>query len=244
MWAQSNLLLYSLQRDATRQHCPGPDTIWLLPLGLLLFTLYSDGKEEESREERLISVWCCRKTLSLALVARGKKVFLTVWKKLFQGSSLALFSEEDFITITWSKCCFTACFTLPRTHFWKRIWQKPSPGSRHLPIGKKEVISLLHGTFKGKNKATDLSPVSFKTIWTSGDSVFIDFVFTDYFYTIMWMNGLKYRCSLFSFTNHHFHLTCFHLCGRLSFLFPHCSLFFQKMLLWFHFYLIGHSLHM
>lgn len=38
---------------------------------------------------------------------------------------------------------------------------------------EEELISLLHSTFKGKNKTTDDSPVSFKTIWASGDSEYL-----------------------------------------------------------------------
>lgn len=49
--------------------------------------------------------------------------------------------------------------------------EKPSPSSRHFPVGKKEVISLLRGSFKGENKATDISP--FKTICASGDSEYL-----------------------------------------------------------------------
>lgn len=49
----------------------------------------------------------------------------------------------------------------------------------YLPIGKEEVISLLHGTFKGKNTTTDVSLIK-----TSHDSVFIDFVLPDYFFMI------------------------------------------------------------
>lgn len=121
------------------QRCPGPDTIWLLPLGPLLLTLYSDGKKKkESGEERLISARRRLNSLSLALVARLKKKRSStdIVEKLFQGSSLALFSEEDFI-VTWLKCCFTHCSTLPRTHSWKRSWQKSPPVSHHLPFGEK-----------------------------------------------------------------------------------------------------------
>lgn len=32
-----------LSRLPQQRRCPGPDTIWLLPRGLLLFTLYTDG---------------------------------------------------------------------------------------------------------------------------------------------------------------------------------------------------------
>lgn len=70
------------------QRCPGPDTIWLLPLGPLLLTLYSDGKKKESSEERLISARRRLNSLSLALVARlqkKKKVLLTVQKSCFRG---------------------------------------------------------------------------------------------------------------------------------------------------------------
>lgn len=60
------------------QRCPGPDTIWLLLLGPLLLTLYSDGKKKESTEERLISVRRHLNTLSLALVARFVFFFFKV----------------------------------------------------------------------------------------------------------------------------------------------------------------------
>lgn len=67
------------------QRCPGPDTIWLLPLGPLLLTLYSDGKEEESRKERLSPVRRRLNTLPLALVVGFIKVPPTLWKSCFRG---------------------------------------------------------------------------------------------------------------------------------------------------------------
>lgn len=227
MWAQSNLLLYSVQRDAMLQRCPGPDTIWLLPLGPLLLTLYSDGKKKESSEERLISAQRRLNSLSLALVARFfflKKSSTDIVEKLFQGSSLALFSEEDF-TVTWLKCCFTHCSTLPRTHSWKRSWQKSPPVSHHLPFGGKKVISSPHGTFKERNKVGDVSP-----ILPQNHLGFID-VFTDYFLPDC-VNDQTTEAPL-SQVILHSHLTCSHLRDLLSFLSSSPYFFFQELLLGF-----------
>lgn len=132
--------------------------------------------------------------------------------------------------MTWTKCCFTDCSILPRTHFWKRNWQKPLPGSHHLPIRKKGVISLLQGTFKDKNKALTFLPSPLKpSVLLVTQNIYRFCLYRLFLHDYVKRSGPNYHCSLFIFTNHHFSLTGFQFPDLLSFLsFPTVSFSFRR----------------
>lgn len=103
-------------------------------------------------EEKRISVWFGLNTVLkgfIGVTRSGKSDFDMVWK-LFRGSSLVLFSAENF-SVARSKCCFTGCSTLPRTHFWGKTGRNLL--LCHIACQSergKELVSSLHGAFKKK----------------------------------------------------------------------------------------------
>lgn len=104
---------------------------------------------------------------------------------VFQGSSLVLFSVDNF-SLAWYKCCFTDFPTLPRTHFWGKYWQKSPPVSHRLPVGEeKNCFFYCTAHFKGEKKANAISPLSLSNHILPGicvsQSEYLHFIFYHYF---------------------------------------------------------------
>lgn len=212
-------------------------------------------------EEKRISGWLGLNTVLkgfIGVTRGGKSDFDMVWK-LFRGSSLVLFSAENF-SVARSKCCFTGCSTLPRTHFWGKT------GRNHLLCHiacqserGKELVSSLHGAFKKKIRPLS-SPLSLHNhilpvIW-----VYLRCVFYHYFIHLsqihasgekndkMAHRSYLLQITLFISTSHDFiHANTTHVFSpslTLSSMLPSAFFFpFHKILLGFLSYLIGHSLH-
>lgn len=233
MWAQSNLLLYSVQRDAMLQRCPGPDTIWLLPLGPLLLTLYSDGKKKkESGEERLISARRRLNSLSLALVARlkkKKKKFYWHCRKAVSGEFISIVFRGGFHCDV-VEMLFHTLFHLAKNTFLEEKLAEISTCVTS-PAIRREKRWFLHcmAHLRREIRPVTFLPFPLKTIWASFMSLLILF----FFFLPDCVNDQNTEAPLLQVILHS-HLTCSHLRDLLSFLSSLPYFFFQELLLGFH----------
>lgn len=211
-------------------------------------------------KEKRISVWFGLNTVLkgfIGVTRSGKSDFDMVWK-LFRGSSLVLFSAENF-SVARSKCCFTGCSTLPRTHFWGKTGRNLL--LCHIACQSergKELVSSLHGAFKKKIRPLS-SPLSLHNHILPVICAYLRCVFYHYFVQLscMRMNRKMTRwqpevisCKSSSLFPPHmisFTQTLSLLFSPFSLsaqCFPQCFFSpFHKILLGFLAYLIGHSLH-